>query len=50
MKRLTAAVLALLLMLSLCACGTADAPAKTDGQTASVSWDALAFDRTMPLR
>ena len=50
MKRLTAAVLALLLILSLCACGTADAPAKTDGQTASISWDELVFDRTMPLR
>ena len=50
MKRLTAAVLALLLMLSLCGCGTADAPAKTDGQTVSVSWDELVFDRTMPLR
>lgn len=50
MKRLTAAVLALLLMLSLCGCGTADAPAKTDGQTASISWDELVFDRTMPLR
>ena len=51
MKRLTAAVLALLLLiLSLCACGTADAPAKTDGQTASISWDELVFDRTMPLR
>jgi len=49
-KRLTAAVLALLLMLSLCGCGTADAPAKTDGQTVSVSWDELVFDRTMPLR
>ena len=50
MKRLTAAVLTLLLMLSLCGCGTADAPAKTDGQTVSVSWDELVFDRTMPLR
>ena len=50
MKRLTAAVLALLLILSLCGCGTADAPAKTDGQTASISWDELVFDRTMPLR
>ena len=37
-------------MLSLCGCGTADAPAKTDGQTVSVSWDELVFDRTMPLR
>ena len=63
MKRLTAAVLALLLMLSLCGCGTSSsfrtgletetlwsAPAKTDGQTASISWDELVFDRTMPLR
>ena len=50
MKRLTAAVLALLLMLSLCGCGATDAPAKVDGQTAAVSWDELVFDRTMPLR
>lgn len=50
MKRLLAAALALLTVLSLCACGATDAPAKADGQTAAVSWDELVFDRTMPLR
>ena len=50
MRRFLAGLLAALTVLSLCACGTADAPAKTDGQTASISWDELVFDRTMPLR
>ena len=50
MRRFLAGLLAALMVLSLCGCGTADAPAKTDGQTASISWDELVFDRTMPLR
>ena len=50
MRRFLAGLLAALTVLSLCACGAADAPAKTDGQTAAVSWDELVFDRTMPLR
>ena len=50
MKRFLAGLLAALTVLSLCACGAADAPAKADGQTAAVSWDELVFDRTMPLR
>ena len=50
MKRFLAGLLAALMVLSLCACGAADAPGKTDGQTAAVSWDELVFDRTMPLR
>lgn len=50
MRRFLAGLLAALTVLSLCACGAADAPAKTDGQTASVSWDELVFDRTMSLR
>ena len=50
MRRFLAGLLAALMVLSLCACGAADAPGKTDGQTAAVSWDELVFDRTMPLR
>ena len=50
MRRFLAGLLAALTVLSLCACGAADAPVKTDGQTASVSWDELVFDRTMSLR
>ena len=50
MRRFLAGLLAALTVLSLCACGAADAPAKADGQTAAVSWDELVFDRTMPLR
>ena len=50
MRRFLAGLLAALTVLSLCACGAADAPGKTDGQTAAVSWDELVFDRTMPLR
>ena len=49
MKRFLAGLLAALTVLSLCACGAADAPGKTGEQTA-VSWDELVFDRTMPLR
>ena len=50
MRRFLAGLLAALMDLSLCACGASDAPGKTDGQTAAVSWDELVFDRTMPLR
>ena len=50
MRRFLAGLLAALMVLSLCACGAADAPGKTGGQTAAVSWDELVFDRTMPLR
>ena len=47
MRRFLAGLLAALMVLSLCACGAADAPGKTDGQTAAVSWDELVFDRTI---
>ena len=50
MKRLTAAILALLMILSLCACGAANTPAEKGGESAGASWDELVFDRTMPLR
>ena len=50
MRRFLAGLLAALMVLSLCACGAADAPGKTGEQTAAVSWDELVFDRTMPLR
>ena len=50
MRRLTAAMLALLLTLALCACSTGKTPENTDGQGTSVAWEDLAFDRTMPLR
>ena len=48
MRRFLAGLLAALMVLSLCACGAADAPGKTGEQTAAVSWDELVFDRTMP--
>ena len=50
MRTFLAAALAALRTLSLCACGAADAPGKTDGQPAAVSRDELVFARTMPLR
>ena len=50
MKRLLAAALALLTVLSLCACGAANTPAEKGGEPVAASWDELAFDRTMPLR
>ena len=50
MKRLTAAILALLMILSLCGCGAANTPANKGGESAAASWDELVFDRTMPLR
>ena len=47
MRRLLAGLLAVLTVLGLCACGAGDAPGTTAGEA---SWDALSFDRTMPLR
>ena len=49
MKRLTAALLSLVLVLSLCACGGTPA-GEGAGQGAEATWEELEFDRTMPLR
>ena len=49
MKRLTAALLSLVLVLSLCACGGKPAGEGTE-QGAEATWEELEFDRTMPLR
>ena len=49
MKRLTAALLSLVLVLSLCACGGKPAGEGAE-QGAEAAWEELEFDRTMPLR
>ncbi len=49
MRRLTAALLSLVLVLSLCACGGKPA-GEGAGQGAEAAWEELEFDRTMPLR
>lgn len=49
MKRLTAALLSLVLVLSLCACGGTSG-GDGAGQGAEAAWEELEFDRTMPLR
>ena len=49
MRRLTAALLSLVLVLSLCACGGKPAGEGAE-QGAEVTWEELEFDRTMPLR
>ncbi len=49
MRRLTAALLSLVLVLSLCACGGKSGGDRA-GQGAEAAWEELEFDRTMPLR
>ena len=49
MRRLTAALLSLVLVLSLCACGGKPAGEGVE-QGAETTWEELEFDRTMPLR
>ena len=49
MRRLTAALLSLVLVLSLCACGGKSGGERA-GQDAEAAWEELEFDRTMPLR
>lgn len=49
MRRLTAALLSLVLVLSLCACG-GKSGGEGAGQGAEAAWEELEFDRTMPLR
>ena len=49
MRRLTAALLSLVLVLSLCACGRKSG-GEGAGQGAEAAWEELEFDRTMPLR
>jgi len=48
-RRLTAALLSLVLVLSLCACGGKSGD-EGAGQGAEAAWEELEFDRTMPLR
>ena len=48
MKRLPRALLTLLAVLTLCACGD-KAQDGSNGEDAAVAWDALSFDKSMPL-
>jgi len=48
MRRLPRALLTLLAVLTLCACGD-KAQDGLNGENATVAWDALSFDKTMPL-
>ena len=48
MRRLPRALLTLLAVLTLCACGN-KAQDGSNGENAAVAWDALSFDKTMPL-
>lgn len=48
MRRLPRALLTLLAVLTLCACGD-KAQDGSNGEDAVVAWDALSFDKTMPL-
>ena len=48
MRRLPRALLTLLAVLTLCACGD-KAQDGANGEDAAVSWDELSFDETMPL-
>lgn len=48
MRRLPRALLTLLAVLMLCACGD-KAQDGANGEDAAVSWDELSFDETMPL-
>ena len=48
MRRLSRALLTLLAVLTLCACGD-KAQDGANGEDAAVSWDELSFDKTMPL-
>ena len=48
MRRLLRALLTLLAVLTLCACGD-KAQDGSNGEDAAVAWDALSFDKSMPL-
>lgn len=48
MRRLPRALLTLLAVLTLCACGD-KAQDGSNGENAAVAWDTLSFDKTMPL-
>ena len=48
MRRLPRALLTLLAVLTLCACGD-KAQDGSNGEDAAVAWDTLSFDKTMPL-
>ena len=48
MRRLPRALLTLLAVLTLCACGD-KAQDSSNGENAAVAWDTLSFDKTMPL-
>ena len=48
MRRLPRALLTLLAVLTLCACGD-KAQDGSNGEDAAVAWDALSFDQSMPL-
>ena len=48
MRRLPRALLTLLAVLTLCACGD-KAQDGANGEDAAVAWDTLSFDKTMPL-
>ena len=48
MRRLPRALLTLLAVLTLCACGD-KAQDGSNGEDAAVAWDALSFDKSMPL-
>ena len=48
MRRLPRALLTLLAVLTLCACGD-KAQDGSNGEDAAVAWDELSFDKTMPL-
>ena len=51
MRRLPRALLTLLAVLTLCACGkkAQDGANGANGGEAALSWDELSFDETMPL-
>lgn len=48
MRRLPRALLTLLAVLTLCACGD-KAQDGSNGEDAAVAWDELSFDEAMPL-
>ena len=48
MRRLPCALLTLLAVLTLCACGD-KVQDGSNGEDAAVAWDTLSFDKTMPL-
>ena len=48
MRKITNLILCAILVLTLCACGD-KAQDGSNGEDAAVAWDALSFDKTMPL-